>query len=164
VTWFRRGQDGQRPHGPATAPAPAPDSPPELYRELFELNRFINQNSGRLPGEAVVNARRVTDTIRETIDTSEVRPLDVYAVVSVRSTLEDYLPTTLRRYLAVNPELLDSPRSSGRTARQSLLEQLVALQDSADLVLVAARDQDVDALLTQGNFLRTKFSASDLDL
>ena len=26
------------------------------------------------------------------------------------------------------------------------------------------REQDVDALLTQGNFLRTKFSGSDLDI
>jgi hypothetical protein len=30
--------------------------------------------------------------------------------------------------------------------------------------LRAAREHDVDALFTQGNFLRTKFSRSDLDL
>jgi hypothetical protein len=163
VTWFRRGQDAPHPPAPAAA-TPNPDSPVELYRSIFALNRFINQSSGRLPGKAVVNARRVTDTLREVVDTSEVRPLDVYAVVSVRASLEDYLPTTLRGYLAVDHALVDAPRSSGRTPQQSLLEQLDALQSSADQVLVAARDQDVDALLTQGNFLRTKFSASDLDL
>jgi hypothetical protein len=165
MTWFRRGQDAHGPGGkPAAAPAPDPDSPYELYRVLFALNRFINQSSGRLPGEAVVDARRVTDSLREIIDTSEVRPLDVYAVVSVRASMDDYLPTTLRSYLAVDPQLRDQARASGRTPRQSLLEQLEALQSSADQVLVAARDQDVDALLTQGNFLRTKFSGSDLDL
>jgi hypothetical protein len=162
MTWFRRGQDAQ--HNSAPAAAPDLDSPYELYRALFALNRFINQSSGRLPPEGVVNARRVTDTLREIVDTSEVRPLDVYAVVSVRASLEDYLPTTLRSYLAVDADLVDRAQASGRSPRQSLLEQLDSLQSSAQRVLVAARDQDVDALLTQGNFLRTKFSGSDLDL
>ena len=44
------------------------------------------------------------------------------------------------------------------------MEQLDSLQPSADAVLVAAREQDVDALVSQGNFLRTKFTGSDLDL
>jgi hypothetical protein len=162
MTWFRRGQDAQ--HNPAPAPAPDHDSPYELYRALFALNRFINQSSGRLPTEGVVSARRVTDTLREIVDTSDVRPLDVYAVVSVRASLEDYLPTTLRSYLAVDADLVDRARASGRSPRQSLLEQLDSLQSSAQRVLIAARDQDVDTLLTQGNFLRTKFSGSDLDL
>lgn len=164
MTWFRRGHD-EAPARTATEPAPDPaDSPDELRRTLFGLNRFINQNSGKLPGIAVVNARRLTDTLREVIDTSEVRPLDVYAVVSLKGALHDYLPTTLQRYLALDSEVLDVPRQSGRTPTVSLLEQLESLQTSADAVLVAARNQDVDALLTQGNFLRTKFSASDLDL
>jgi hypothetical protein len=125
---------------------------------------FINRNAGRLPGVAVVNARRVTDTLCETINTSEVHPLDVYAVLAVKSTLNDYLPTTLRSYLAVDTALLDTPRGSGRTPSQSLLEQLDALQTSASATLGAARRQDADALMTQGSFLQTKFSGSDLDL
>lgn len=131
---------------------------------LFGLNRMINQNSGRLPGRAVVAGRRITDTLRDVIDTSAVRPLDVYAVVSVKATLEDYLPTTLRRYLALDDSAVDTARPTGRTPRESLFEQLEALQLSADAVLDAARNQDADALLSQGTFLRTKFSGSDLDL
>jgi hypothetical protein len=138
----------------------APGGPAPLLQAIHEMNRFINQNSGRLPGEAVVNARRLTDTLREVIATSDVRPLDVYAEMSVRSTLSDYLPTTLRGYLAV--AATGGPATG--PASRSLIEQLEALQSAADLVLVAARDQDVDALMTQGNFLRTKFSGSDLDL
>jgi len=131
---------------------------------MEEVIAFINSNAGRLPGLAVVKARQITDTLRETIDTSEVRPLDVYAVLTVKGTLNDYLPTTLRSYLAVDAGLLDTPRGSGRTPSQSLLEQLDALQRSASATLVAARQQDADALMTQGSFLRTKFSGSDLDL
>jgi len=102
--------------------------------------------------------------MREIIDTSQVRPLDVYVVVSVKATLTDYLPTTLRSYLAVDPGVRELPARSGRTPAELLMEQLDSLQLSADAVLVAAKAQDIDALVSQGNFLRTKFSGSDLDL
>jgi hypothetical protein len=161
MTWFRRGQAAP---APAAPPPDTGDSPDQLRTEIYAINRFINQSSGQLPGEAVVNARRVTDTLREIVDTSEVRPLDVYATLSVKATLDDYLPTTLRTYLAVDADLRDTARPAGGTPSRSLLEQIDSLQTSADLVLIAARNQDVDALMTQGSFLRTKFSGSDLDL
>ena len=164
MAWFRRE------HAPSVAP-PAParesdpgDSPEALRRAITSVNRLVNQSAGRLPLRAVVSARRVTDVLAEIVDTSDVRPLDVYAVLSVRGTVTDYLPTTIRSYLAVDESLVDVPRASGRTPAESLLEQLEALEVSAELVLEAAQQQDVDALMTQGNFLRTKFSGSDLDL
>jgi hypothetical protein len=166
VTWFRRGHAEPTESRPAAQPAEPvdDDSPAELLRMVFAMNRFVNQNSGHLPGRAVVAARRLTDTLREIIDTSQLRPLDVYAVVSVKATLTDYLPTTLRSYLALDPDVRGVAAKSGRTPEELLLEQLDSLQLAADAVLVAAREQDVDALLSQGNFLRTKFSGSDLDL
>jgi hypothetical protein len=166
VAWLRRtdardAQPGPVDPKPATDPG---DSPEALRRTLSQAVTFINRSSGQLPVKAVVDARRLTDTLAEIIDTSEVRPLDIYAVISVRATLRDYLPTTLRGFVAVAPELRDTARASGRTPVQSLLEQIEALQNSASQVLVAARNQDVDALMTQGSFLKTKFSGSDLDL
>ena len=169
MTWFRKLL------APPTAPAPAPeplvadpeadgDDPVTLRGNLAQLNRFINQNSGRLPGESVVTARRITDVLREVVDTSEIRPLDIYAVISIKGILLDYLPTTLRSFLALDPAQLTAPRPSGRTPVQSLQEQLEALLDAATSLLVAAQAQDADALLSQGSFLRTKFSGSDLDL
>jgi hypothetical protein len=168
VTWFRRGHaepaESRQPVAPPAGSPPEDDSPAELLRTVFAVNRFVNQNSGQLPGRAVVAARRLTDTLREIIDTSQVRPLDVYAVVSVKATLTDYLPTTLRGYLALDSELREVPARSGQTPAELLVEQLDSLQLSADAVLIAARAQDVDALVSQGNFLRTKFTGSDLDL
>lgn len=170
MTWFRKLLP---PAAPAPALAPEPgvsrpesdgDDPATLRSELAQLNRFINQNSGKLPGESVVTARRVTDLLREVIDTSEIRPLDVYAVISVQGILQDYLPTTLRSFLALDDTQLTVARPSGRTPIQSLQEQLEALLDAATSVLTAAQAQDADALLSQGSFLRTKFSGSDLDL
>ena len=146
------------------ADPPTPDEVPALCHSLDELNRDINRNAGRLPGRAVVNARGVTDTVREILQTAGARPLDVYAVMSVRGILQDYLPTTIKSYLAVDAALVDIARDSMPTPTQSLLEQIQALQTSASATLMAVRAQDVDAVMTQGSFLRTKFTGSDLDL
>jgi len=151
------------------APAPAPeedpaDSPAALLHAVDQLVGFVNQNAGRLPGESVVAARQVTDTVREVIGTSNDGELDVYAIISVKGIVNDYLPTTLRSYLALDPQVVDVVRPTGRTPKQSLLEQINSLWAGADDVLTAAQAKDADALVSQGNFLQTKFTGSDLDL
>ncbi len=55
----------------------------------------------------MVIARRVLDVVREVIETSAERDLDIRAIVSIRGMLEDYLPTTLHAYLAIDPSLVD---------------------------------------------------------
>jgi hypothetical protein len=162
VAWFRR--DPAPSAVPEAPPSDPGDSPEALRTAIASVNRLVNSSAGRLPLPAVVSARRVTDVLAEIVETSSVRPLDVHAVISVSGAATDYLPTTIHGYLAVDESLVDVPRASGRTPAQSLLEQLDALEDSAQLVLEAVRQQDVDALMTQGNFLRTKFTGSDLDL
>ena len=162
MAWFRRD-----PAPPPPPPAPDPDagdSPEALRTAIATMTRTINANAGRLPLPAVVAARRVTDVLAEIVDTTDIRPLDVYATISVRGAVTDYLPTTIRTYLAVDKDLVDVPRPSGATPTESLMEQLDALEGSALAVLAATQAQDVDALMTQGSFLRTKFSGSDLDL
>lgn len=160
MTWFRRGRDESSP----PAPPEDEDAPDQLRRRLWELVQFVNRNSGQLPVEAVVLARQITDKVRDVIETSADRPLDVYAVVQVNGIVGDYLPTSLRAYLALDPAVTGQAGRSGRTPRAALREQLAALNDAADELFAAARAHDVDALFSQGNFLRTKFTRSDLDL
>lgn len=165
TSWFRRAQQAVAPVTPAPGqPAEDEDTPTSLLQAVYAQIAFVNENAGRLPNEAVVVARRVTDTLREIIDTSAERALDVRAVVMVKSMATDYLPTTLRTYLALDPSLVQAARRDGRTPGDLLLEQLAALWGAADDLLSATRARDVDALSTQGNFLRTKFTRSDLDL
>lgn len=161
MTWFRRAREQAHAQ---LEPDDADDRPEALRSALSELIDFVNRSAGRLPVEGVVLARRITDTVREVIDTSADRELDIYAVVSIKGILGDYLPTTLRSYLALDPHVVSVPRPSGRTPDQSLLEQLEALWSSAADLLAATHAQDADALLSQGNFLRAKFTGSDLDL
>ena len=160
--WFRRTSERtQEQLGPQEDPKDKPDA---LLASMFELVREVNTNAGKLPAEGVVIARRVLDVVREVIETSADRELDVHAVVAIRGMLEDYLPTTLRAYLAIDPSVVDETRPSGRTPSESFIEQLDVLWASAMDLLEAARAHDADALLSQGSFLRTKFSRSDLDL
>src|SRR3954452_15634716 len=106
MTWFRRAQDrAQASLGEREDPQ---DKPEALLARVFELVREVNANAGKLPTEAVVIARRVLDAVREVVETSADRPLDVRAVVSIRGILTDYLPTTLHTYLALDPGVVDA--------------------------------------------------------
>jgi hypothetical protein len=162
TSWLRRLREPQP--APQQQPAEDEDSPDRLRRRLWELVQFVNHNAGRLPVEAVVIARQVTDTVREVIETADDRPLDVYAVVQINGIVGDYLPTTLRAYLNLDPGLTEQPGPSGRTPRAALREQVEALRTAAEELLRATQTHDVNALFSQGNFLRTKFTRSDLDL
>jgi hypothetical protein len=161
-TWLRRIRQPQPP--PAPPQDDDRDAPDKLRLRLWALVQFINRNAGRLPVEAVVVARQITDTVREVIETSVDRTLDPYAVVQVNGIVDDYLPTTLHAYLNLEPAVTGRPGPSGRTPRAALREQLAGLHTAAQQLLQAARAHDVDLLFTQGSFLRTKFTRSDLDL
>ncbi len=159
MRWFRWWGDDDDAAPAADPAAGAVDDPEQIRRRIVETEHFVNQQASRLPAAAVVKARWLTDTLREILDTSATRPLDIHAVLLVRNTVEDFLPTTLRSYLTLEASMRDRPAPV-----PELLEQLGLLQEAASNILVAVRGQDRDALATQGNFLRTKFSGSDLDL
>lgn len=163
MNWLFGRQEGD------TRPPPAqvtevPDSPAALAAELFRVNRFINASAGQLPGEGVVAARRITDIVGTVLHTTRDRDLDIHARVSLNGILRDYLPTTLRTYLALDPVTRHQPRAGGRTPTAALEEQLDFLLGSANEVLTAVRNDDANALVAQGSFLRTKFARSELDL
>lgn len=157
-SWFRREAEH-------AAPSPDPDSPVELSSALDEVVARVNRTSGRLPVAAVVAALDVTDIVRELLDSTfnDAVP-EVQVILAVRGIVHDYLPTTLDRFLALDPGRTDVASSVGATPRGQVVEQLLGLTSAAADVLVATRERDADHLVTQGNFLRTKFSRSDLDL
>jgi hypothetical protein len=162
TSWFRRAHD-ERP-APAPEPEDAADKPEALLQQQWQVVQFINRSAGKLPVPAVVIAREITDTIRSVIASAGDRDLDIYAVVTIKGILGDYLPTSLRTYLNLDPRLTEQVAASGRTPRAALREQLDSLAEAADDLLRATQEHDADAIFTQGNFLRTKFSRSDLDL
>src|SRR4051812_46246946 len=106
MRWIRRLGVGTssavEPAGPPVVAAD--DDPAETMKALALLDRYVNQSSGRLPTAAVVTARWITDTLREIVETSEVRTLDVQAMLTVNGITRDYLPTTLRTFLLLDDD------------------------------------------------------------
>jgi hypothetical protein len=82
----------------------------------------------------------------------------------VQALVTDYLPTTLNAYIGLNRQIAQAPRPDGRTPGDDLLEQLGTLANAADELGHAVYAHDADKLQTQGRFLDTKFSRSDLEL
>ena len=166
IKWLFGRQDEPRPPNDPIMQPPVPeeDSPQALAALRFSANRFINASAGQLPVAAVVAARRVTDVVDTVLYTTRDRDLDIHARVSINGILRDYLPTTLKTYLALDPSLRDRPGRSGITPTAALIEQLDFLLSSASEVLAAVQHDDANALIAQGNFLRSKFGQSELDL
>ena len=159
MRWLRWWGDDDESPPAGDPPADQLTDPEQIRVRIVAAEHYVNQHASRLPAAAVVKARWLTDTLREILDTSATRPLDIHAVLLVRNTVDDFLPTTLRSYLTLEASMRDRPAPV-----PELLSQLDLLQEAASNILVAVRGQDRDALATQGNSLRTKFTRSDLDL
>ncbi len=161
MRWLHRNADELR--SPPAEPEPD-DSVTALNAELAALDRLINANAGKLPLAATPQARRITDTLRTAIATDSTRELDIHARVLISGMARDYLPTTINVFTGLDPATAQSVRPSGQTPVESLLDQLDTLETSALDMLTAVRNNDADSLTTQGSFLHTKFTRSDLDL
>jgi len=146
------------------APTTRRDDPAALHESLADLVTMINSHARHMPTRAVVEARRLTDTLGALVDTASSRPLDTYAVISLHSTMDDYLPTTLQRYLALDPAQRTQSSGQGLSGNDALLQQIEVLQQSVSASLEAVRQHDAQALMIQGSFLETRFTGSDLDL
>ncbi|MBM9468449.1 hypothetical protein [Nakamurella leprariae] len=173
----RRAEDRAAEEETPAARAAEPDSPAALAAQLTVVNRSVNAAAGQLPAGASVTARRVTDVIDSVLSEAEIpvaagvpgaqcghRELDIHARVSLNGILRDYLPTTLRSFLALDPATRAAPRPTGGTAAQALQQQLEFLLGAAGEVLEAVQRNDANALEAQGHFLRSKFAGSELDL
>ena len=79
---------------------------------------------------------------------------------TVRQMAVDYLPGALETYLKL-PKAYRTRRTleGGQTAKDALQEQLALLDGKMQEVLVSVHDNDVQALLANGRFLKEKFAA-----
>lgn len=148
----------------AAAASAAKETPAAFQADLDALVAHVNRHAGRFPDGFVPELRRCCDLLGEVVEdmAQPGRHLDVHAVVSLSGMIRDYLPTTVSAYLSVDPAAVDVPTAAGPSANEALLDQVAGLAQAAEDVLDAERRNDADALLSQGAFLRTKFSRSDL--
>lgn len=167
LDWLRR-----EPRAPAPSPgspaAAAPDDVPALRASLRGTVALVNRSADRLPDGAVPRVRAVEDQLRELLDHEESTAwssLSGQAQYALSATVQDYLPTTVGAFLALPDGFASTHRNTaGRTPGEELLEQLRLLDDAVRDLVTAVYTGDAERLTTQGRFLDTKFSRSDLDL
>lgn len=141
-------QQGQ---GAGTQPR---DTPQALRGHNAEVIAAINRSAGSIPNAAVVLGRAITDAVARILDYPH--ELSIETRISLHAVLTDYLPTTLKTYLAA--------QRSGLADEEDLQEQMTLLHTVVTDLLGAVQAHDAQAAAVQGAFLRTKFTGSDLAL
>ena len=81
----------------------------------------------------------------------------------VKQTVTDYLPQMLATYLELPPAFAKMHKMrNGKTAQEVLIEQLTILDKQMNQILISVNSKDAEALIAQGEFLKSKF-ADDAD-
>jgi hypothetical protein len=122
------------------------------------LDEAVQMTSGRLPSDIQVTVAEIRREIIELLPRTTDFPLGSQDLYVIERTATDYLPTTLRAYLAL-PEAYATtqlPRV-GKTPLQLLRDQVQLLDDRLDEITEAVRTQDADQLIANGRFLEERF-------
>lgn len=170
MPWGFRRRGEPEPAAPGAAPAAAtgPDELTALRTSLRSTVARVNRSAGRLPEGVVPRVRAIEDLLVELLDheaTTAWSTLTAQTRFSLSATVDDYLPTSISAYLALPPDFAATHRSAeGRSPAEELQEQLRTLYVAVQELAQAVYAGDAERLSTQGRFLDTKFSRSDLDL
>lgn len=150
----KRGRGAQR---------PLPPRPPQSERsQLREVRRALPKleqlDTRRLPASLrlkVAQIRRKIDALLRYADQFPVGSEDLYVI---QRTATDYLPNTLKAYLAMPPGSENAPvDAEGRTAWRILWEQLTLIESRLDGVAADVRRRNADKLVENGRFLEERF-------
>ena len=131
-----------------------------------QVRRLVDSVAKGLPKEAVVALRGIVATLQELLP--RLTELQERGVISAKDsftvieTVRRYLPDTLSAYLRL-PKLYAEMQSlgDGKTASQTLLEQLRVLDSSLREVARNAFAGDAEKLIVNGRFLQSKFAPKD---
>ena len=137
----------------------------EMNNELLaqQVSRLIESVAKGLPAEALTLLRNIQATLTELLPKltalQESGALSAKAAFTVLETVRRYLPDTLSGYLKL-PKFYAQMHSlrDGRTASQTLVEQLRLLDGSLSDVARSAFAGDAEALVINGKFLESKFA------
>jgi hypothetical protein len=137
----------------------------ELSTDMLaeQVQKLVDSVAGGLPKDALDRLRSIQATLSELLprlpelrDRGIISARDSFTVVE---SIRRYLPDTLAAYLRL-PKFYAQMQTlaDGRTASQTLLDQLSVLDTSLKDVAASAFAGDAETLITNGEFLRNKFS------
>ncbi len=137
----------------------------ELSVELLaqQVRKLVDSVAAGLPKDSLDCLHSIQRTLTELLprltdlrDRGVISAKDSFTLIE---TVRRYLPDTLAAYLRL-PKLYAQmqPLADGRTASQTLLDQLRVLDTSLKDIAVNAFAGDAEKLVTNGQFLQNKFS------
>jgi hypothetical protein len=137
----------------------------ELSTEMLaqQVRKLIDSVAQGLPKEALEFLRSIQATLSELLPRlQELRERGIISAkdsFTVVETVRRYLPDTLAAYLRL-PKFYAQMQTlaDGRTATQTLLQQLQVLDTSLKDIAKSAFAGDAEALISNGQFLQDKFS------
>jgi hypothetical protein len=131
-------------------------TPERLVEQLDDLVKRVAKG---LPEAALQHLGSIQTTLAElsprlrTLEQSGA--LSIESAFTVEETLRRYLPEMLAGYLRLPPAFARlQPLKDGRTAAQTLTDQLGMLDDSLKQIAQEAFAGDAEALINSGRFLR----------
>jgi hypothetical protein len=160
---LRRVRPGQEEvlSSPIAPPAPFGE---HLRSRLEELKWTARGAGDVLPVAALPLLGEIEDVLFPLATHLLDNPPTIDEEIAIEAVVSDYLPTSLRAYVALDRRIATVPRADGRTPGDDLVDQLGTLAAAAHELSLAVYAHDADQLAAHGRFLDTKFSGSDLDL
>jgi len=120
-----------------------------------ELRRMVASIKGRVEPDVQARVTSIVDAIGEAMP----RLAEGEALFTVRQMAVDYLPSTLDSYVKLPPAYRRlHPVQNGRSAHAVLNDQLALLDAKMQEILVSVNENDTQALLANGRFLKEKFA------
>jgi len=120
------------------------------------LDGAVRMTSG-LPSGVQGQVAGIRRQILELLPSTGAFPVGSEDLYVIQRTATDYLPTTLKAYLALPQEANAQVLQDGKTPQQMLGEQLKMLDDRLDEISTAVHQQDSAALVANGRFLEERF-------
>lgn len=131
----------------------------ELSQALSWSASLAKRNRNRLPEQAYASVLETCRTLDSVIAAEARQPSgDPEFEYELSATVQDYLPSVLRSYLAIPSTMVNSTQATGRTPNQELTEQLQLLSGQAEMLHARRHRRSSADLTTTGNFLRERFS------
>ena len=137
----------------------------QLSTEMLaqQIRKLVDSVAKGLPNTAVDMLRSIEATLDELLP--RLKEMQDRGVISAKQaftvieTVRRYLPDTLAAYLRL-PKLYAQKQTlaDGRTAAQALVDQLKVLDSSLKEIANSAFRGDADALITNGQFLQSRFA------
>jgi hypothetical protein len=127
--------------------------------------RIDRVTAGRLPVEIQVKAEQIQRKAEGLLEYADRFPTGSHDLYVVQKTVAEYLPNTLEAYVALPPGYAGVVLADGRTALQSLWDQLNLLERKLDEIGYDFHKQNLERLVANGRFLEERFGnrKSELD-